>query len=102
MRQGIEEMLQFEKRTEEKKTRVYTYENAVERCYICIFTVFLLVNVCRIAALLVQLCLFMCFRLLAANKTLSEQSVRILLERGLVQVEGGKALSSSVCYECSL
>ncbi|XP_019111883.2 serine hydrolase-like protein [Larimichthys crocea] len=62
MRQGIEEMLQFEKRTEEKKTRVYTYENAVER-------------------------------LLAANKTLSEQSVRILLERGLVQVEGGVVFS---------
>ncbi|TKS68068.1 Serine hydrolase-like protein [Collichthys lucidus] len=62
MRQGFEEMLQFEKRTEEKKTRVYTYENAVER-------------------------------LLAANKTLTEQSVRILLERGLVQVEGGVVFS---------
>lgn len=29
------------------------------------------------------------FRLSAANPSLSEQSVRILLERGLVQVEGG-------------
>ncbi|XP_023274889.1 serine hydrolase-like protein isoform X3 [Seriola lalandi dorsalis] len=56
MRQGMDEMIQFEKKSEEKK-RVYTYEKAVER-------------------------------LLTANPTLSEQSVRILLERGLVQVEG--------------
>ncbi|XP_029297232.1 serine hydrolase-like protein [Cottoperca gobio] len=56
MRQGMDEMLQYEKKPEEKK-RVYTYEKAVER-------------------------------LLAANPTLSEQSVHILLERGLVQVEG--------------
>ncbi|XP_067435077.1 serine hydrolase-like protein isoform X1 [Thunnus thynnus] len=56
MRQGIEEMLRFEKKTEEKR-RVYTYEKAVER-------------------------------LLAANPTLSEDSVNILLERGLVRVEG--------------
>uniref|UniRef100_A0A671YJZ6 Serine hydrolase like n=1 Tax=Sparus aurata TaxID=8175 RepID=A0A671YJZ6_SPAAU len=32
-------------------------------------------------------------RLLAANPTLSEQSVNILLERGLLQVEGGASLS---------
>lgn len=32
MRQGMDEMLQFEKKTEEKK-RVYSYEKAVERCY---------------------------------------------------------------------
>ncbi|XP_018520581.1 LOW QUALITY PROTEIN: serine hydrolase-like protein [Lates calcarifer] len=57
MRQGMDEMLQFEKKTEEKK-RVYTYEKALER-------------------------------LLAVNPTLSERSARILLERGLVQVEGG-------------
>ncbi|XP_067435108.1 serine hydrolase-like protein isoform X1 [Thunnus thynnus] len=56
MKQGMDEMLQFEKMTEEKK-RVYTYEKAVER-------------------------------LLAANPTLSEDSVNILLERGLVRVEG--------------
>ncbi|XP_056227923.1 serine hydrolase-like protein isoform X1 [Seriola aureovittata] len=56
MRQGMDEMIQFEKKSEEKK-RVYTYEKVVER-------------------------------LLTANPTLSEQSVRILLERGLVQVEG--------------
>ncbi|KAM9362554.1 serine hydrolase-like protein [Symphorus nematophorus] len=61
IRQGFDEMLQYEKKTEEKM-RVYTYENAVER-------------------------------LLAANPTLSEQSVRILLERGLVQVEGGVVFS---------
>lgn len=33
MRQGMDEMLQFEKKTEEK-TRVYTYAKAVERCFI--------------------------------------------------------------------
>uniref|UniRef100_UPI003AABADF8 serine hydrolase-like protein isoform X2 n=1 Tax=Centroberyx gerrardi TaxID=166262 RepID=UPI003AABADF8 len=31
MRQGMEELLQFEKKTEEKKERVYSYEKAVER-----------------------------------------------------------------------
>ncbi|XP_051242448.1 serine hydrolase-like protein [Dicentrarchus labrax] len=62
MRKGIDDMLQFEKKTEEEKRRVYTYENAVER-------------------------------LLAANPTLSEQSVHILLERGLVQVEDGVMFS---------
>ncbi|XP_056227924.1 serine hydrolase-like protein isoform X2 [Seriola aureovittata] len=61
MRQGMDEMIQFEKKSEEKK-RVYTYEKVVER-------------------------------LLTANPTLSEQSVRILLERGLVQVEGGFVFS---------
>ncbi|XP_070768293.1 serine hydrolase-like protein [Enoplosus armatus] len=61
MRQGMDEMLQYDKKTEEKK-RVYTYEKAAER-------------------------------LLAANPTLSEQSVRLLLERGLVQVEGGFVFS---------
>ncbi|KAM8773038.1 serine hydrolase-like protein [Acanthopagrus schlegelii] len=62
VRQGFEELLLYEKKPEEKKTRVYTYENAVER-------------------------------LSAANPTLSEQSVHILLERGLVQVEGGVVFS---------
>ncbi|XP_056266393.1 serine hydrolase-like protein isoform X2 [Pseudoliparis swirei] len=57
VRQGMEEMLQLEKKTKEEK-RVYTHEKAVER-------------------------------LLAANPTLTEQSVHVLLERGLVQVEGG-------------
>ncbi|XP_028261645.1 serine hydrolase-like protein isoform X2 [Parambassis ranga] len=61
MRQGIDELLQFEKKTEEK-TRVYTYEKAVQR-------------------------------LLAANPTLSEQAVHILLERGLTPVEGGFVFS---------
>ncbi|XP_018520582.1 serine hydrolase-like protein [Lates calcarifer] len=61
MRQGMDEMIQFEKITEEER-RVYTYEKAVER-------------------------------LLAANPTLSEQSAHILLERGLVQVEGGFVFS---------
>ncbi|XP_030272383.1 serine hydrolase-like protein isoform X2 [Sparus aurata] len=61
MRQGMDETLEYEKKTEKKK-RVYTYEKAAER-------------------------------LLAANPTLSEQSVNILLERGLLQVEGGFAFS---------
>ncbi|XP_034753027.1 serine hydrolase-like protein [Etheostoma cragini] len=63
MRQGMDEMLQFEKREKtEKKKRVYTYEKAVDR-------------------------------LVAANPTLSEQSVHILLERGLVQVDKGFVFS---------
>ncbi|XP_031727920.1 serine hydrolase-like protein isoform X2 [Anarrhichthys ocellatus] len=61
MRKGMDEILQFENKTEDKK-RVYTYEKAVER-------------------------------LSAANPTLTEQSAHILLERGLVQVEGGFAFS---------
>ncbi|XP_059195100.1 serine hydrolase-like protein isoform X3 [Centropristis striata] len=63
MRQGIDDMLQFEKKTEKK--RVYTYEKAVERW-------------------------------LAANPSMSEQSVHILLERGLVQVEGGFVFSRDI------
>uniref|UniRef100_A0A8C4EWR1 Serine hydrolase like n=1 Tax=Dicentrarchus labrax TaxID=13489 RepID=A0A8C4EWR1_DICLA len=59
--QGMEEMFQFENK-KEKKTRVYSYEKAVER-------------------------------LLAANPTLSEESVHILLERGIVQVDGGTFFS---------
>ncbi|XP_069386340.1 serine hydrolase-like protein [Paralichthys olivaceus] len=58
IRQGLDEMLQFEEKAEEKRRRVYTYEKAAER-------------------------------LLAANPALSEQSVHILLERGLDQVDGG-------------
>uniref|UniRef100_A0A671YHP6 Serine hydrolase like n=1 Tax=Sparus aurata TaxID=8175 RepID=A0A671YHP6_SPAAU len=69
MRQGMDEMLQYEKKTEEKK-RVYTYEKAAER-------------------------------LSAANPTLSEQSVNILLERGLVQLEGGASLSLLLLSERS-
>ncbi|TKS68081.1 Serine hydrolase-like protein [Collichthys lucidus] len=63
MRQGMDEMLQFEKKTEEKR-RVYSYETAVQR-------------------------------LSAANPTLSERSVHVLLERGLLQTEGG---FSSSCF----
>lgn len=62
MRQGMDDLLQYEKKSEEDKRRVYTYEKAAER-------------------------------LLAANPDLSEQSVHILLERGLVQVEGGVMFS---------
>ena len=40
VRQGFEELLQYEKKPEEKKTRVYTYENAVERYYTLVFMVF--------------------------------------------------------------
>ncbi|KAM8773041.1 serine hydrolase-like protein [Acanthopagrus schlegelii] len=61
MRQEMDEMLVYEKKTDKKK-RVYTYEKAAER-------------------------------LSAANPTLSEQSVSILLERGLLQVEGGFVFS---------
>ncbi|XP_041641591.1 serine hydrolase-like protein [Cheilinus undulatus] len=61
MREGIHEMLQYETKAEQK-TKVYTYEKAMER-------------------------------LLAANPTLSEESVRILLERGLAAVEGGFVFS---------
>ncbi|XP_034044224.1 serine hydrolase-like protein [Thalassophryne amazonica] len=61
MRQGMDEMLQFEK-LKEKKEKVYTYEKAVER-------------------------------LMAANPSLSEQSSHILLERGLVHVDGGVCFS---------
>ncbi|XP_070684489.1 serine hydrolase-like protein [Pempheris klunzingeri] len=61
IRQGMDQMLQFENKAEQKK-RVYTYEKAVER-------------------------------LMAVNPTLSERSAHILLERGLVQVEGGFVFS---------
>ncbi|XP_035001299.1 serine hydrolase-like protein isoform X1 [Hippoglossus stenolepis] len=56
LRQGTDEIIQFEKKTQVKK-RDYTHEEAAKR-------------------------------LLDANPTLSEQSAHILLERGLVQVEG--------------
>uniref|UniRef100_UPI0037E79003 serine hydrolase-like protein n=1 Tax=Semicossyphus pulcher TaxID=241346 RepID=UPI0037E79003 len=64
MRQGMDALLQFEKKTEDK-TRVYTYEKAAER-------------------------------LMTANPTLSEQSVYILLERGLTPVEGGFVFSRDI------
>lgn len=59
IRQGMDEMIQFEQQA--KKRKVYTYEKALER-------------------------------LLAAND-LTKQSAQILLERGLVAVEGGFAFS---------
>uniref|UniRef100_A0A3Q2QF61 Serine hydrolase like n=1 Tax=Fundulus heteroclitus TaxID=8078 RepID=A0A3Q2QF61_FUNHE len=62
LRQGLDEMIQFEKKKEDMKTRVYTYEKAVER-------------------------------LLVGNQSLTEESAKILLERGLVEVEGGVAFS---------
>ncbi|XP_015809916.1 serine hydrolase-like protein [Nothobranchius furzeri] len=62
IRQGFDEMIEFEKQPKEKTTRVYTYEKAVER-------------------------------LLAGNDSLTEQSAKVLLERGLVQVEGGFVFS---------
>lgn len=37
----------------------------------------------------------MSLRLLAVNPTISEKSVHILLERGLIKVEGGMALFCS-------
>ncbi|KAF7665071.1 hypothetical protein LDENG_00154540 [Lucifuga dentata] len=62
MRQGIDDTLQFEKDTEEKKQKVYTQEKAAER-------------------------------LLSATPDLSEQSVQNLLERGVVEVDGGVVFS---------
>uniref|UniRef100_A0A3Q1EGD0 Serine hydrolase like n=1 Tax=Acanthochromis polyacanthus TaxID=80966 RepID=A0A3Q1EGD0_9TELE len=61
MKQGIEEMLQFDKGKKDNQ-RVYTYEKAAER-------------------------------LSTANPTLTEASVRTLLERGLTQTEGGFVFS---------
>uniref|UniRef100_A0A3Q1GX84 AB hydrolase-1 domain-containing protein n=1 Tax=Anabas testudineus TaxID=64144 RepID=A0A3Q1GX84_ANATE len=68
MRQGMDELLQFEQKAEQTQ-RVYTYEKAVER-------------------------------LLAANPTLSLQSVHILLERGLAQVEGASLnVNFILCFQ---
>lgn len=39
MRQGLDEMLQFDKKSEEKM-RVYTYEDAVKRFYTFLFMSF--------------------------------------------------------------
>ncbi|CAJ1053488.1 serine hydrolase-like protein isoform X1 [Xyrichtys novacula] len=60
IREGMESILEFEKKTE--ATRVHTYEKAVQR-------------------------------LSTANQSLSEQSVHILLKRGLSPVEGGFVFS---------
>uniref|UniRef100_A0A3P9KJ48 Serine hydrolase like n=1 Tax=Oryzias latipes TaxID=8090 RepID=A0A3P9KJ48_ORYLA len=62
VRQGLDEMIEYEKTMADKKTRVYTYEKAVER-------------------------------LLAGNKSLTAESAKILLERGLVPAEGGVMFS---------
>ncbi|MEQ2283752.1 hypothetical protein AMECASPLE_014863 [Ameca splendens] len=62
VRQGMDEMIQFEKKIEDVKTRVYTYDKAVQR-------------------------------LLVGNQSLTEESAKILLERGLVEVEGGVVFS---------
>lgn len=87
MRQGMEEVIQYEKKTDEKK-RVYTYEKAVER-YNTGYWAFYRLSGFSVCALNCQTKPLISFRLLTANPTLSKQSVRILLERGLVQVEGG-------------
>lgn len=39
MRQGMDDLLQYEKKSEEDMRRVYTYEKAAERC----FTIFFLI-----------------------------------------------------------
>ncbi|XP_024145210.1 serine hydrolase-like protein isoform X1 [Oryzias melastigma] len=62
LRQGLDEMIEYEKTMEDKKTRVYTYEKAVER-------------------------------LMVGNKSLTEESAKILLERGLTQAEEGVMFS---------
>lgn len=97
MRQGLDEMLQFDKKPEEKM-RVYTYEDAVKRFYTFLFMSFKKKD--TELRLIQEHCLYNCclkkpfisFRLLAANPSVSEQSVHILLERGLVKVKGGMAL----------
>ncbi|XP_033824166.1 serine hydrolase-like protein isoform X2 [Periophthalmus magnuspinnatus] len=62
VKEGIEGLLEFEKKSEQKKEKIYTYEEAVKR-------------------------------LSEANPFLSEDSVHILLERGLVQTDGGVMFS---------
>ncbi|XP_017287580.1 serine hydrolase-like protein [Kryptolebias marmoratus] len=62
MQEGMDEMLELEKQTKYKPTKVYTYEKAVER-------------------------------LMTGNDSLTEKSAKILLERGLVEVEGGVVFS---------
>lgn len=62
MRQGLDELIQYEKKTEEEKQRVYPYEKALER-------------------------------LMSVNRSLSEKSAKILLQRGSVEVEGGVTFS---------
>lgn len=37
IKQGMDEMLQFEKKAEEKKSRVYSYEQAAERFLFFVF-----------------------------------------------------------------
>lgn len=58
MRQGMDETIQYEKKMEAEKPRVYTYEKALER-------------------------------LISVNRSVSEKSAKILLQRGSVEVEGG-------------
>lgn len=41
MRQGMDQMIQYEKAEEKKKNRVYAHEQAVERCCTFLFMVFL-------------------------------------------------------------
>lgn len=92
----MDQMVEFEKKTEEKKTRVYTYENAVERCCTFLYVVLGLLHT-NSSMCFLKMC-FIYFRLQAANPTLSEKSAHILLERGLVQVEGGTSLSLLLCF----
>lgn len=62
IKQGIDGLLQFEKKSEEKTEKVYKYEEAAKR-------------------------------LSEANPTLSEESVNVLLERGLVKTDTGVMFS---------
>uniref|UniRef100_A0A8C6WFA6 Serine hydrolase like n=1 Tax=Neogobius melanostomus TaxID=47308 RepID=A0A8C6WFA6_9GOBI len=62
MKQGIDGLLQFEKKSEEKKEKIYSYDEAAKR-------------------------------LSDVNPSLSKESVNILLERGLVQTDGGVTFS---------
>lgn len=88
MRRGMDEIIQFDKRPEEKR-RVYTYENAVKRCW----SVEVNIQSERSSK---NVLLFI--RLLAGNPSISEESVHNILERGLVQVDGGLSGFAPVSY----
>uniref|UniRef100_A0A3B1KH87 Serine hydrolase like n=1 Tax=Astyanax mexicanus TaxID=7994 RepID=A0A3B1KH87_ASTMX len=65
LRKGIDELLEYEKKMDDRRERIYAYESAKER-------------------------------LKAANPTLSDQSVQILLERGVRQVDSGVVFTRDI------
>lgn len=65
LRKGIDELIEYDKKMDDKKERIYAYESAKER-------------------------------LKAANPSLSDQSVQILLERGVRQVDSGVVFTRDI------